>query len=92
MQTFQTTALLMFGLVWFGLVWFYVISTTVGHIMSIPLYTYISYMIWFGLVSWHINRCSLFNVKSSLYKYILNIYNLLWFGLVWFGFIAYQSL
>ena len=30
-------------------------------------------MIWFGWVLWHINRCWLFNAKSSLYidiKYI----------------------
>ena len=27
-------------------------------------------MIWFGLVSWHINHCKLFNAKSSLYIYI----------------------
>ena len=40
-------------------------------------------MIWFGLVLWHINRCRLFNDKSSLYIYS-NIYDLVWFGLVWF--------
>ena len=27
-------------------------------------------MIWFGWVLWHINHCSLFNVKSSLHIYI----------------------
>ena len=26
------------------------------------------YMIWFGLVLWHINYCWLFNAKSILYK------------------------
>ena len=37
-------------------------------------------MIWFGWVLWHINHCRLFNAKSSLYIYILNIYDLVWFG------------
>ena len=27
-------------------------------------------MIWFGLVLWYINRCSLFNAKSFVYIYI----------------------
>ena len=27
-------------------------------------------MIWFGWFLWHINHCSLFNAKSSLYIYI----------------------
>ena len=35
-------------------------------------------MIWFGWDLWHINHCRLFNVKSSLYKYIKYI----GFGLV----------
>ena len=30
--------------------------------------------IWFGLVLWHINHCRLFNAKSCLYIYILNIW------------------
>ena len=37
-------------------------------------------MIWFRLVSWHINHCRLFNAKSSLYIYIKYIR----FGLVGF--------
>ena len=37
-------------------------------------------MIWFGWVLWHINHCGLFNAKSSLYIYILNIYDMI--GLV----------
>ena len=37
-------------------------------------------MVWFGLVLWDINLCSLFNAKSSLYIYSRYI----WFGLVWF--------
>ena len=41
-------------------------------------------LVWFGLVSWHINHCSLFNDESSLYIYISNIYDLVWFGLAWF--------
>ena len=28
------------------------------------------YMIWFGLILWHINYFQLFNAKSSLYIYI----------------------
>ena len=39
-----------------------------------------------SLVLWHINHCRLFNAKN-LYTYILDIYNL-----VWFGFMAYQPL
>ena len=27
------------------------------------------YMFWFAWVLWHINYCSLFNAKSSLYMY-----------------------
>ena len=45
------------------------------------------YRIWFGWVLWHINHCTLFNAKSSLYIYIKYI----WFGFVWF-FMAYQPL
>ena len=44
-------------------------------------------MIWFGLVLWHINRCKLFNAKSSLYEYIKYTYDL-----VELGFMAYQTL
>ena len=36
-------------------------------------------MIWFGWVLWHINHCRLFHAKSSLYIYILNIYDLVGF-------------
>ena len=36
-------------------------------------------MVWFGLVSWHINQCSLFNVKSCLYIYIKY---LIWFDCI----------
>ena len=37
-------------------------------------------MIWVGLVLWHINRCRLFDAKSSLYIYIKYV----WLDLVWF--------
>ena len=37
-------------------------------------------MIWFGWVLWHIDHCRFFNVKSSLYIYILDIYGLVWLG------------
>ena len=40
-----------------------------------------------GWVLWHINYCGLFNAKSSLYIYILNIYDL-----VGSSFMAYQLL
>ena len=68
-------------MIWFDWVWFYSISTIVGYLMPIPLYTYILNvydLVWFGLVLWHINHCRLFNAKSSLYIYIKYI----WFGLV----------
>ena len=64
---------------WF--VWFYGISTIVGYLMPDPLDNiYQIYMIWFGLILWHINHCRLFNARSSWYIYIKYI----WFGLVWF--------
>ena len=39
-------------------------------------------MIWFGWVLWHINHCTLFNAKTSLYIYIYKIY-IIWFGWVY---------
>ena len=70
--------------IYFALVGFYGISTIVGYLMPNPLYTYIKYigfgLVWFGWVSWHINPCGLFNVRSLLYIYIKYI----WFGLVAF--------
>ena len=66
-------------MIWFG--WVYGISMIVGNLMPSPLNTYIRIKyIWFGLVLWHINHCTLFNAKFSLYIYIKNI----WFGLVGF--------
>ena len=44
-------------------------------------------MIWFGWLLMHFNHCRLFNAKSFLYIYILNIYDL-----VWLAFMAYQPL
>ena len=43
--------------------------------MPNPIYTYISdiYMFWFSWVLWHIDHCTLFNGKSSLYIYIIYI-------------------
>ena len=38
------------------------------------------YMIWFGLVLWHVNDCWLFNAKGSLYIY----FRYIWIGLFWF--------
>ncbi len=50
--------------------------------MPNPLNTYIHeiYMIWYGLILWHINHRSLFNTTFYLYIYMKYI----WFGLVWF--------
>ena len=39
---------------------------------------YMSNIIWFSWVLWHINHCRLFDTKLSLYIYIIYI----WFGLV----------
>ena len=36
-------------------------------------------MIWFDLVLWHINHCSLFNANSYFYIYIEYV----WFDLLW---------
>ena len=36
-------------------------------------------MIWLALVSWHINHCR-FLIQNPLYKYILNVYDLVDFG------------
>ena len=66
-------------MIWF--VRFYGISTILGYLMPNSLYTYIYqiYMIWFGWVLWHINHCSLFNAKSSLYIYIKYTFGLVEF-------------
>ena len=54
----------------FGAVGFYGISTIAGYLRPNPLYAlYIKY-IWFGWVLWHINHCSLFIAKFSLYIFI----------------------
>ena len=37
------------------------------------------YMIWFVWLLWHINHCRLFNAKSYLHTYILNVYDLVGF-------------
>ena len=39
-----------------------------------PLYSYIEYMICFGWVVWHINRCRLFNSTFFLQIYIKYIW------------------
>ena len=67
----------------FVLVEFYGISSIVGCLMPNPFHTYI----WFGLVLWHINRCRLFNAKSSLYIYIKCM---IWFG--WVGFYGISTI
>ena len=70
--------------IWFGWVGFYGISTSVGYLMSNPLYTYILNMYDLdGLVLWHINHCRLFNAKTSLYIYTKYI---------WFGFVGFYGI
>ena len=55
----------------FSLVWLYGISNIVG------------YLIWFGLVLWHINHCRLFSlVWFGLVLWYINHYRL--FSFVWF--------
>ena len=74
--------------VWFGLVWFYGISTIVGLFNAkSSLNIYIKY-VWFGLVWFYgISTIGGYLMPNPLYTYILNIYDL-----VWFGFMAYQPL
>ena len=58
-------------LVWLG---FYGISTIVGYLMPIPLYTYIL-NIWFGLVGFYgISTIVGHLMPNPFYAYILNIY------------------
>ena len=49
------------------------------------IYTYILsiyYLVGLGWVLWHINHCRLFNAKSYLYIYILNIYDFVLLGFI----------
>ena len=74
--------------IWFGLVGFYAISTIVGYLMPILLYTYILNiydLVWLGFYG--ISTIVGHLMPNPLYTYILNIYDL-----VWLGFIAYQPL
>ena len=72
----------------FGLAGFHGISTIVGYLMPNPLlYIYIKY-IRFGLVAFYeISTIVGYLMPNTLYTYILNIYDL-----VWFGFMTYQPL
>ena len=83
-----TYILNIYDLVWLGFIAYQPLEVIE---CQISLYIYIKYigfgLVWFGLVLWHINLCRLFNAKSSLYIYTLNIYDL-----VCFGFMAYQPL
>ena len=49
-------------------------SVCMGGFMRISnvdkILAYAKYIVWFGLVLWHINHCRLFNAKSSLDIYI----------------------
>ena len=75
-----------FGLVWFGLVLWHINHCRLSN-AKYSLYIYIKY-IWFGLADFFgISTIVGYLMPNSLYTYILNIYNL-----VWFGFMAYQRL
>ena len=69
--------------IWFGWVGFYAISTIIDYLMPISsLYIYIKY-IGFGLVGFYsISTLVGYLIPNPLYTYILNIYDLVWFGLV----------
>ena len=61
--------------IWFGWVGFYGISTIVGYLMPDLVHTLsIKYMIWLGLILWHINHCRLFNAKYRSYMSIRYIW------------------
>ena len=64
------------------------ISTIVGYLMPIPLYTYILNiydLVWLGFYG--ISIIVGYLMPNPLYTYLLNIYDL-----VWMGFMAYQPL
>ena len=76
---------------WFGLVWLGWVLWHINHLRLFKskssLYIYIKY-IWFGLVGFYgISIIVGYLMPNPLYTYILNIYDL-----VWFGFMAYQPL
>ena len=66
--------------IWFGLVGFYGISTIAGYLIpKSSLYIYNKY-IWFGSIGFYgISTIISHLISNSLYKYILNIYTLVWF-------------
>ena len=71
-------------MVWFGLVLWHINPFRLFKAKA-SLYMNIKY-IWFGLVGFYgISTIVGYLMPISLYKYILNIH-----GLVWFGFMAYQ--
>ena len=73
-----------YDLVWFGLR--HINNCRLFNTKS-SLYIYIKY-IWFGLVGLYgISTILCYLMPNPLYMYILNIYDL-----VWFGFMAYQQL
>ena len=79
-----TCILNIYNLVWFGFMAYQ--HCRLFNAKS-SLYIYIKY-IWFGLVWFYgISTIVGYLMPNSLYTYILNIYDL-----VWFGFMAYQPL
>ena len=75
-----------YDLVWFGLVLWHINHCWLFNAKS-SLYIHIRY-IWFGLVGFYgISTIVGYLMPNPLYTYILDIYDL-----VWFGFMAYQPL
>ena len=71
-------------MIWFGWVLWHINHFRLFNAKS-SLYIYIKY-IWFGLVGFYgISTIVGYLIPNLLYTYILNIYDL-----VWFGFMAYQ--
>ena len=73
-------------MIWFGWVLWHFNHCRLFNAKS-SLYIYIEYM-WFGLVGFYDISTTVGYLKlNPLYKYVLNIYDL-----VWLGFMTYQPL
>ena len=74
------------GTIWWWWWWLFITKLFSYEIQQSKIWFLVWFgLVWFSLVSRHINPCRLFNAKSSFY--ILNIYDLFWLG-----FMAYQPL
>ena len=68
-------------MIWFGWVLLRINHCWLFNAKS-SLYLYIRY-IWFGLVGFYgVSTFVVYSMPNPLYTYILNIYDLVWFGLV----------